>query len=59
VTVLEEAWQQIEEANIAAGWFGEWTLAERDQIDTLAEELDHELQLYPVIHAWRTKDVHS
>ena len=39
---------------MAAGWFGEWSTEERDEIDSLAAKLDREIQLYPVIHAWRT-----
>jgi len=31
-----------------------WKVAERDQINALAKELDREVELYPVIHAWRT-----
>jgi hypothetical protein len=54
VTLLEEKWSRIEEANMAAGWFGEWSTEERDEIDSLAAKLDREIQLYPVIHAWRT-----
>jgi hypothetical protein len=31
-----------------------WTVAERDQINSLAKELDREVERYPVVHAWST-----
>ena len=43
MTLVEETWSRINEANIAAGWFGEWTVAERDQIEALADDLNQEL----------------
>jgi len=43
VTLLEEKWSRIEEANMAAGWFGEWSTEERDEIDSLAAKLDREI----------------
>ena len=42
MTLVEETWSRIEEANIAAGWFGDWTLAERDQIEALADDLNRQ-----------------
>ena len=47
MTLAQETWSRIEEANIAAGWFGEWTLAERDQIEALADDLNRELLAPP------------
>lgn len=43
MTLVEETWRRIDQANVAAGWFGEWTVAERDQIEALADELNAEL----------------
>lgn len=53
----DETWERLEAAN-AAGALAvgrehvAFTVAERDQIDALARDLDRELQRYPVIHAW-------
>jgi hypothetical protein len=40
----------------AIGWDdpNDLTKAERDQINTMAKEEDRNIQLYPVVHAWRT-----
>ncbi|AMU74388.1 hypothetical protein [Mycobacteroides abscessus] len=50
---------RIEACNAAA--YGEsaeeltdWTQAERDQINALAKDQDRQIDLYPVVHAWRT-----
>lgn len=52
---LDETWQRIRAANEAVGWAG-WPLAQRDQIEALADDLNRDLLRYPVIHAWRTKN---
>lgn len=52
----EETWERINAANAAAGWPTDFSVAERDQIDALARELDRQLQRYPVIHAWPTNN---
>jgi hypothetical protein len=39
----DDAWTRIEEANRAAGWPNDWTVAERDQIEALADDLNREL----------------
>jgi hypothetical protein len=52
----DETWQRIAEANKAAGVDSEWSVAERDQIEALADDLNRELERYPVIHAWRSKN---
>lgn len=56
MTSLDATWQRIYEAGKAAGVDVDWTLAERDQMEALANYLNKELSRYPVIHAWRTKD---
>lgn len=50
---LDETWQRIDAANKAAGGQVDWTVAERDQMEALADDLNRELERYPVIHAWR------
>lgn len=42
MTPFDDTWNRIEACNIAAGWFGEWTVAERDQIEALADDLNRE-----------------
>lgn len=54
MTALTETWGRIREANAAAGWEG-WSLAQRDQLEALADDLNRDLK-YPVVHAWRTRD---
>jgi hypothetical protein len=50
----DDTWRRIAEANAAAGVTDDpWSLAERDQIEALADDLNRELR-FPVIHAWRT-----
>jgi len=39
-TYTEDAWTRIEQANTAAGWSNDWTVAERDQIEALADDLN-------------------
>jgi hypothetical protein len=39
----EDTWTRIDEANLAAGWPNDWTVAERDQIEALADDLNREL----------------
>lgn len=39
----EDTWTRIEHANAAAGWPTGWTVAERDQIEALADDLNREL----------------
>ena len=51
MTLVEETWSRIEEANIAAGWSGDWSLAERDQLEALADEMNLELLTQPVPNA--------
>ncbi|MCV7230635.1 hypothetical protein [Mycolicibacterium komossense] len=51
---LDDTWRRIYDANTAAGIATDWTLAERDQMEALAADMDRELQRYPVIHAWPT-----
>jgi hypothetical protein len=43
LTLDTETWSRIEEANKAAGWPNDWTVAERDQMEALAENLNREL----------------
>jgi hypothetical protein len=43
ITYTEDAWTRIEEANLAARWPNDWTTAERDQIEALADDLNREL----------------
>jgi hypothetical protein len=50
---------RIEAVNAAvygslAGELTNWTTAERDQINADARELDRHVDLYPVVHCWRT-----
>jgi hypothetical protein len=52
----DETWQRIVDANKAAGVDVEWSVADRDQIEALADDLNRELERYPVVHAWRTKN---
>lgn len=54
MAVLDETWTRIRAVNEAVGWGG-WTLAERDQLEALANDLNRDLK-YPVVHAWATKD---
>ena len=42
-TYIEDTWTRIEEANITAGWPSDWTVAERDQMEALADQLNREL----------------
>ena len=51
---LDETWQRIRAANEAVGWAG-WPLAQRDQIEALADDLNRDLR-YPVIHCWATNN---
>ena len=51
-TYIEDTWNRIEEANLAAGWPNDWTLAERDQIEALAEDLNKELLAAPATRSW-------
>ena len=51
---LTETWRRIRAANDAAGWAG-WPLAERDQIEALADDLNRELR-FTVVHAWATRN---
>lgn len=53
---FNETWQRIADANTAAGVDTDWTVAERDQMEAFADDLNRDLELYPVIHAWRTND---
>jgi hypothetical protein len=53
---MTDTWDRINAANAAAGVFEEWSVAERDQIEALAVELNLELEQYQVIHCYRTKD---
>jgi hypothetical protein len=43
LTAYTDTWTRIEEANKAAGWPNDWTVAERDQIEALADDLNPEL----------------
>lgn len=47
---------RIAAVNAAVGWPdpSEYTVAERDQINALAKDLDREIDLRPVVHAWST-----
>jgi hypothetical protein len=38
-----ETWNRIDCADIAVGWPDDWTVAERDQMEALAEDLNREL----------------
>jgi hypothetical protein len=40
----------------AVGWPdpSEYSVAERERINAIAKEEDREIELYPVVHAWRT-----
>lgn len=53
---LNETWERIHEANQAAGVRVDYTVAECDQIEALADDLNRQVERYPVVHAWRTKD---
>ncbi|AKK28701.1 hypothetical protein AB431_20770 [Mycobacterium sp. EPa45] len=53
---LDDTWQRIYEAKQAAGIDVDWTVAERDQMEALADDMNGELLTYPVIHAYPTKD---
>lgn len=55
----DETWERINAANAAgsSGWANrQFTVAECDQIDALARDLDRAMQRYPIIHAWPTSD---
>lgn len=56
MTILNETWQRIAEANAAAGVADDWTVAERDQMEALADDLNRELEWAPMVYAWRTKN---
>lgn len=49
-------WNRIAAANHAAGVDPQWSVAERDQMGALADDLNRELDRFPVVHAWRTKN---
>jgi 3-polyprenyl-4-hydroxybenzoate decarboxylase len=34
----------------------EYSVAEKEQINALAKELDRDIELYPVVHCWRTNN---
>lgn len=53
---LDDTWARIYEANRASGVCLNYTVAERDQMEALADDLNRELRRYPVVYAWRTKD---
>jgi hypothetical protein len=53
---LDETWQRIAAANAAAGVDFDLSVAERDQLEALADDLNRELLRFPVIHAWPTKN---
>jgi hypothetical protein len=40
MTAYTDTWSRIEQANVAAGWPNDWTVAELDQIEALAEDLN-------------------
>ncbi len=42
-TYEQDIWNRIDEANMAAGIFQDWTTAELDQMEALAEDLNREL----------------
>ena len=52
----DETWQRIAAANRAAGVDAGWTVAQRDQMEALVSDMNFELDRYPVIHAWRSKN---
>lgn len=52
----DDTWQRIAEANRAAGVDVDWSVAERDQMEALADDLNRQLERHPVLHAWRTKN---
>lgn len=56
MTLRQDTWSRIEEANAAAGVFETWSIADMDQAEALADDLNRQLTLYPVIHAWRTNN---
>ncbi|BBY86691.1 hypothetical protein MTOK_24730 [Mycolicibacterium tokaiense] len=51
----DDTWNRIAEANAAAGIDTDWSVAERDQTEALADDLNRELERFPVVHAWRNK----
>lgn len=53
---LDDTWQRIAEANQAAGIDPQWSVAERDQMEAAADDLNTELERHPVVHAWQTKN---
>lgn len=59
MTLLNDTWQRIEAAHTAAGTGQQTTVAERDQTDALAADLERELQRSPVVHAWQTDNGHQ
>lgn len=55
----DETWERIYAANAVGS--PEWanrlfSVAETDQIDSMARDMDRQIARYPVIHAWGTKD---
>jgi hypothetical protein len=62
----DETWERINAANSTtlagmpprlASWTGrQFSVAERDQIDAAARDMDRAMSRYPVIHAWPTED---
>lgn len=53
---LDDTWERIYQANRAAGVQPNYTVAERDQTEALADDLNQELEHLPVVHAWRSKN---
>jgi len=49
---IDDTWQRIAAANRAAGIDRGWSLAERDQMEAAADDLNRELERSPVVHAW-------
>ncbi len=50
--MFDDTWHRIAAAN--GGIDPEWSVAERDQMEALADDMNRELEPYPVVHAWRT-----
>lgn len=52
----DDTWQRIADANAALGLDTDWPVAARDQMEAFADDLNRELERYPVVHAWQTSN---
>lgn len=56
MNMFDDTWHRIAAANDAGGIDPQWSVAERDQMEALADDMNRELEHYPVVHAWRTSN---